>query len=155
MAATAVAAQIAIPLPGSPVPIVLSNLMAVLAGLLLGARDGAIAMVVYVLVGLAGVPVYAAGHSGAGVLVGPTGGYLVGFVIAAYLAGAVRQRSVWLAAAAAMAVIYFFGVPWLIWTTHLAWKHAVLLGALPFLPGDALKTIAAVAVARAIPTPRG
>ena len=155
VAATAVAAQVAIPLPGSPVPVVLSNLMAVLAGLLLGPRDGAVAMVVYVLVGLAGVPVFAAGHAGAGVLVGPTGGYLVGFIVAAFLAGAVRRRNVWLATAAGMAVIYVLGLPWLAWTAHLTWKRAILLGAVPFLPGDALKTIAAAAVARAVPTPRG
>ena len=81
-AVTMVSAQISLPLPFSPVPLVLSNMAAVIAGILLGPRDGVICMLVYLALGTAGLPVFAGFHGGLGVLVGPTGGYLIGFVLA-------------------------------------------------------------------------
>jgi biotin transport system substrate-specific component len=138
-----------VPLPFSPVPIVLSNLVAVLSGLILGPQGGAIAETVYVLVGAAGLPVYAGFHGGMGVLFGPTGGYLAGFVIAATVAGMLRGRP-WLAALTGLAVIYVPGLLWLSAVARLTLWKAFLLGLLPFVPGDALKAVAAVVVARAI-----
>jgi biotin transport system substrate-specific component len=148
-ALTAVGAQLMVPLPFSPVPIVLSNLVAVLSGLILGPQGGAIAETVYVLVGAAGLPVYAGFHGGMGVLFGPTGGYLVGFVIAATVAGMLRGRP-WLAALTGLAVIYVPGLLWLSAVARLTLWKAFLLGFLPFVPGDALKAVAAVVVARAM-----
>jgi biotin transport system substrate-specific component len=148
-ALAAVAAQVSIPVPGSPVPVVLSNLVAVLAGLVLGPRDGALAMTVYVLLGAAGLPVYAGGHGGPTALVGPTGGYLAGFVLAAWVAGALRRRTLWGAASGAMAVIYLPGLLWLHVVAHLGWAETLLAGAAPFVVGDALKVIGAVAISRA------
>ncbi|HLJ58318.1 MAG TPA: biotin transporter BioY [bacterium] len=152
-ALTAVGAQVETPLPFSPVPVVLSNFFAVLAGLTLGARLGAMSQVAYALAGVAGLPVFAGLRGGGAVLAGPTGGYLVGFVLAAAVAGALRgplpigsRRAAW-AAAAAAAVIYVPGVPWLAATTGMSAHRAFFVGVLPFLPGDALKTVAAAIVA--------
>jgi biotin transport system substrate-specific component len=147
-ALTAVAAQIQTPLPFSPVPIVLSNFFAVLAGLVLGPRLGAASQVVYILLGAMGAPVFAGAHGGPQVLAGPTGGYLVGFVPAAAAAGALRGASLtagraMLAAAVGAALIYVTGVPWLAETTGMALRRAVVVGVLPFLPGDTLKVVVA------------
>jgi len=152
-ALTAVGAQLEAPLPFSPVPIVLSNLLAILSGLVLGPRLGAMSQLVYVLVGIAGVPVFAGLHGGAAVLAGPTGGYLVGFVLAAAVAGALRgeppldPRRLLCAATAGAAAVYLPGLPWLAVTTGMGLRRALLVGALPFLPGDLLKVVAAAAVA--------
>ena len=86
-AVTAVAAQIAIPLPFSPVPFTLQVLAVILSGLLLGSRYGALAQAIYVLVGAVGVPVFAQFSGGLGVVLGPTGGYLLSYPLAAAIAG--------------------------------------------------------------------
>jgi biotin transport system substrate-specific component len=163
-ALTAVGAQIQAPLPFSPVPVVLSNFFALLAGLVLGARRGATSQVVYVLLGAAGAPVFAGLHGGPQVLVGPTGGYLIGFIIAAAVAGALRGSPVSagraiVAAAVGAALIYVTGVPWLVHVMGVPWPavttgaglHKVLVvGVLPFLPGDALKVVVAGLVTPAL-----
>src|SRR5215216_5325541 len=86
-AVTAVAAQITIPLPFSPVPFTLQVLAVILSGLLLGPRHGALAQAIYILVGAVGAPVFAGFSGGLGVILGPTGGYIVSYPIAAALAG--------------------------------------------------------------------
>src|SRR3712207_3531477 len=90
-AVTAVAAQIAGPLPFSPVPFTLQVLAVMLSGLLLGPRYGALAQAIYVLVGAVGVPVFAQFHGGLGVVLGPTGGYLLSYPLAAAIAGLAAQ----------------------------------------------------------------
>lgn len=150
---TAVSAQIALPLPFTPVPLTLQT-FAVLAGAAaLGAERAVIAQVSYIVLALAGLPILAGGASGATKVMGATGGYLVGFVIASYLVGkiaergaTVKVRSTVLAYAIGTAVIYTLGVLWLAQFTgnNLAW--AIANGVVPFLIGDAIKAIAAGAV---------
>lgn len=151
-AVTMVSAQISLPLPFSPVPLVLSNMAAVIAGILLGPRDGVICMLVYLALGTAGLPVFAGFHGGLGVLVGPTGGYLIGFVLGAWTAGmifraatrnesSIRWGAFW-AAVFGLIVIYFPGLFWLHYVLHLdPWK-TLILGFFPFVVGDALKSLA-------------
>jgi biotin transport system substrate-specific component len=152
----AVGAYIHIPL--GPVPIVLQNYFVLLAGLLLGARWGASAVAVYVLLGAIGLPVFHGGKAGIGHLLGPTGGYLAGFVAAAFVAGWIAERAGDRASgriAAVLAgtlVIYLFGVPWLKAVTLLSWNKALVAGMVPFLPGDALKATAAVLTVRTFKT---
>ncbi len=147
-ALTAVGAQIQTPLPFTPVPIVLSNFFAILAGLVLGPRLGTASQVVYVLLGAVGAPVFAGFHGGPQILIGPTGGYLVGFILAAAASGALAgprpgaARAI-AAAAVGAALIYVVGVPWLAVTTHISLRRAVKLGMLLFLPGDAFKVVMA------------
>src|SRR5215208_6670677 len=122
-AVTAVAAQIAIPLPFSPVPFTLQVLAVILSGLLLGPRYGALAQVVYVLLGAVGLPVFAQFSGGLGVVLGPTGGYLLSYPVAAAVAGlaagaarsAPRARALlssFLLGCVALAVIYAVGAGW-------------------------------------------
>ncbi len=163
-ALTAVGAQVQTPLPFSPVPVVLSNFFALLAGLVLGPRLGAATQVVYVLLGVVGAPVFAGMRAGPQVLVGPTGGYLVGFVLAAAAAGLLRGSRVGAgraiaAAAAGAALIYVTGVPWLVHVLGVPWSQAttgaglrkvLVVGVLPFLPGDAVKAVVAGLVTPAL-----
>ncbi|MGD8368621.1 MAG: biotin transporter BioY [Desulfobacterales bacterium] len=152
-ALTAAGAWIAIPV--GPVPVVLQNLFIYLAGLLLGSRWGLVSVAVYLLAGACGLPVFAGGMGGVGRIVGPTGGYLVGYLPAVFLIGLISDRwsrtlSDVLAMVAATAVIYAAGVAWLHTLTGLSWHQTLAVGMLPFLPGDAVKIAAAAAVAKAL-----
>jgi biotin transport system substrate-specific component len=147
----AVGAYIAIPI--GPVPIVLQNLFVLLAGLLLGPSWGLASVIVYLLLGLIGLPVFSGGGGGAAHFAGPTGGYLVGYVPAVAVVGALSGKGrsavadAWAAALGAL-VVYAVGVPWLALTAHLTPARAAAAGLMPFLPGDALKVAVAVAIAR-------
>lgn len=141
----ALSAQVAVKLPFSPVPVTGQTLAVLLAGALLGSRRGALAVLVYIGQGLLGLPVFAGGAVGWARLAGPTGGYLIGFVLAAYLVGLLAERG-WdrrpATTVGAMllgnTIIYACGLLWLSgFVGGLA--KAVPLGLTPFLPGDLLK----------------
>ncbi|MEY9878106.1 biotin transport system substrate-specific component [Streptacidiphilus sp. MAP12-33] len=139
---TGLAAQLSVPVPGSPVPVTGQTLAALLVGTALGARRGGASMALYLLAGLAGVPWLAGGASGMSVSIG----YAVGFVVAGALVGALARRGADrspLRTAAAMVlgnlVIYAVGVPWLAVAAHLNPAQAASAGLYPFLIGDALK----------------
>ena len=155
-AVTAAAAQIAIPIP--PVPFTLQVLAVILSGLLLGPRYGALAQAVYVLVGAVGVPVFAEFRGGLGVILGPTGGYLVSYPVAAAVAGlaagAARsgsgRRAWWtgfLWGCVGLAVIYVLGATWLSVVTDLPFAVALVQGVLRFVPFDLIKVSLAALVA--------
>lgn len=150
----AVGAYIAIPV--GPVPIVLQNLFVLLAGLLLGGRWGVISVAVYLLAGAVGLPVFAGGTGGIGKFVGPTGGYLVGFLAAVYIVGSISEkggsRVVFDVIGMIMgtAIIYVFGVSWLKVATGMSIAKACAVGMFPFLPGDCLKIAAAIPIARSL-----
>jgi biotin transport system substrate-specific component len=138
-AATALGAKIALPIPGTPVPFTFQPLFVLLAGAVLGARLGAASQLVYLAIGLAGAPVFAAG-GGAAYLLGPTGGYLMAYPLAAFLAGAFAHRS---SAALlgglllGLAAIYAGGVAWLAIVGTVS--AAVALGLVPFVLADLVK----------------
>jgi len=145
-------ARVVIPLPFSPVPVSGQTLGALLAGLLLGSRRGAASVISYVLLGISGVPVFALG-AGPAYLLGPTGGFLLGFIGAAFVAGAIAEQP-WgrnlagtlLALVAGSLVIYACGLAWLVKFTGPS--RVLRLGLYPFLPGDIIKLVIATAVAR-------
>ena len=150
----ALAARISVPLPFTPVPVTGQTLGVLLVGALYGPWRGALTVLAYLAEGAAGAPVFAAGRSGLPVLLGPTGGYLVGFVPAAALAGALAgaSRPAWLRLAGivlATLVVYAVGVPWLAISAAMPAAEAVAKGLLPFLIGDALKAAVAVGVSPA------
>jgi biotin transport system substrate-specific component len=150
--AVAIAAQIAVPFPGSPVPVTGQTLALLLVGFALGARRGAAALALYLAEGLAGLPVFAAGGAGMGALLGPTGGYLLAFPAAAFVAGALASaRSsaprVVLASLASHAVVFASGLAWL--ARFVPAGGLLAAGLLPFLPGEAIKIGAALAMLRA------
>jgi biotin transport system substrate-specific component len=146
-ALTGMAAQVAVPLPFTPVPLSLQTLTVLLAGAALGPVRGIAAMGLYLAVGAIGVPWFAEGNSGLGFV---TLGYVLGFIAAAGVVGALARRgsdrSV-VGAAAVMAlgnlVVYAFGVPYLAVAAGMDLPTAVTLGAVPFLLGDALKVVIA------------
>jgi biotin transport system substrate-specific component len=146
----ALSAQVALPLPFTPVPWTMQTLAVLLTGMLLGQRLGTLTLVAYLAEGLAGLPVFAPGVPGMARLLGPTGGYLIGFVVAAALVGALAQRGwdrkVWttvLAMVLGNAVIYACGVSWM--SVLLPASDALALGMVPFLAGDAVKIALAAA----------
>jgi biotin transport system substrate-specific component len=136
------------------VPITLQTLFLGLAGMLLGARLGALSQVVYLFLGILGLPVFAGGKAGLGVLFGPTGGYLIGFVAAAFVIGklaALKKRPgfAWfcLSLVAGAAVIYALGVLQLMLVARLSPVKALAVGVLPFILGDGIKILLAATVA--------
>lgn len=150
-ALTAVGAYIMIPLP--PVPITMQTLFVNLAGALLGGPLGALSQVVYILLGVIGLPVFAGGKAGAGVLLGPTGGYLIGFVVGSYVIGklvSIRQKPgfFWLVCAMSVgiALVYLLGIIQLSIMAKLNFSKAIAVGLLPPLPGDILKIIIAAII---------
>ena len=150
---TAVGAVVAVPLPFSPVPVTLQTLFVVLSGAMLGPVWGPLSQILYVGAGVSGMPVFAGGTAGAWVLAGPTGGYLVGFVIASWLSGLMtRPGASWtrllIGLLAAHAAIFLCGVSHLMLFAGRSAMLAVQLGFLPFVPGLALKTLAAAGALR-------
>lgn len=139
---TGLAAQIAVPVPGSPVPVTGQTLAVLLVGTALGTRRGIASMALYLLAGLAGMPWFASGTSGTGA----SFGYVIGFVVAAALVGALARRGADrspLRTAGTMVLgnlaIYAVGVTYLAASVHVSLAEAASLGLYPYLIGDALK----------------
>ncbi|TVR90986.1 MAG: biotin transporter BioY [Spirochaetaceae bacterium] len=165
-----VGAYLSFPLPGSPVPVVVQNFFVIAAGMLLGPRHGLAAVVVYLVLGAVGFPVFSGASGGVAHLVGPTGGYLLGYLPAVFVAGALLSKRVRAtgavdatgaaraaglgrtAAAAGLgfALVYLCGVPVLMLVTGLGLGPALAVGFLPFFPGDVLKAVAAVLLYRRV-----
>lgn len=135
------------------VPVTAQTLGVMLAGLILGPRDGALAVILFLAIVALGMPLLAGGRGGLGVFFGPTGGFLLGWIAGAFTAGVLMPRKApgfATACLAAMAggivVIYAFGIPWLAMVSGMSLAKAALVSAI-FLPGDILKALAAAFVA--------
>ncbi|MFF5087059.1 biotin transporter BioY [Streptomyces niveus] len=147
-ALTGIAAQIAVPVPGSPVPVTGQTFAALLVGTGLGARRGFLALAVYTLVGMAGMPWFSEGSSGPG---GASFGYVLGMLLAATVVGSLARRggdrSVPRTAGTMVLgslIIYAVGVPYLAVAANMSFSAAVAAGLTPFLLGDALKAALAM-----------
>ena len=141
--------------PVGPVPVSLQPLFVFLAGFVLGPRRGALAVALYVLAGAVGLPVFSGGGAGIGHLFGPTGGYLFGFVIAAFVCGLARTQGEavsWSAGlgfgGGALLLVYALGSLWLKVALSLTWTQTWAAGVVPFIPWDGLKVVAALFCAR-------
>ncbi len=152
--ATTLGAHVAVPVPWTVVPMTLQPMFVVLAGVILGPRLGAAAMASYLALGITGAPVFSAGHGGALWLLGPTGGYLVSYPAAAFVAGwvagsaqagAVRLLG---GLTAAYAVIYLGGVSQLMILTGQGVTDTLALAVTPFFLGDLVKIMIAFVIAR-------
>ncbi|MCQ4021413.1 MULTISPECIES: biotin transporter BioY [unclassified Ruminococcus] len=147
-ALTAVFSQIAIPI--GPVPINLAMFSVFVAGGLLGIRRAMISQLVYVLLGAVGVPVFAGFKGGFAAIAGPTGGYIIGYILAAGTIALIcrfwNKKIVALAVAmvVGLAVCYSFGTAWFVISTGSQLWYSLTICVFPFLPGDAAKIIAAV-----------
>jgi len=151
-ALTAVGAFIYIPL--YPVPLTLQTLFTLLAGMTLGSVMGASSQIIYVLLGVVGLPVFAGFKAGIGILFGPTGGFLLGFIISAYVIGriieTIKEKNIFYYLVAGLIgtiILYIVGITQLSLVTGKKKKKAITVGMLPFLPGDILKIIAASFIA--------
>jgi biotin transport system substrate-specific component len=147
----ALSAWIAVPLPFSPVPVTAQTFAVLLVGSALGARRGAASALAYLAEGTAGMPVFAGGAAGPHVLAGPTGGYLAGFVLGAFVCGALAERGFDRRPATTVASMIVGNiailVPGLLWLSRFTGSGRVLaLGLYPFIPGDFVKIALAAAV---------
>lgn len=153
----AICAHLSIPLFFTPVPLTLQTFAVLFLGLLLGPRWGFVALSLYLVEGAAGLPVFSPhGPGGVAQLLGPTGGYLLSYPLAAAVTGLLDRRSgfTWAALAAAMGSLIVFagGTAWLAFAMHLGIRASVSQAVLPFIPGDMLKVCAAAAAATAVRT---
>ena len=150
IAVTAVCSWISIPIPGTSVPINLATFAVILAGLMLGSRDGAIAMLVFLALGAIGVPVFHSFTGGMGIVFGPTGGFLIGFIFLAAIAGFFVEKfpaKIYMHVVGmiiGMAICYIFGTAWLAGQLGMSFVAALSIGVIPYLPGDTAKIIIAI-----------
>jgi biotin transport system substrate-specific component len=154
----AVAAQVRVPLPFTPVPVTLQDLAVLTVAGLLGPAAGVAALVTYLGMGLAGLPVFAGGGSTLAWLLGPTGGYLLAFPVAAFVMGTVSSRPGFaralLGAALGMAIVHIGGVAQLAILSGGDLAGAFRLGSLPFLPVSAIKVGLAAGLVTALASKR-
>ena len=151
-AVTCVLGPLSIPLPFSPVPISLTNFAIFLAIFVLGMKSGTISFIIYLLLGAVGVPVFSSFRGGLQVLAGPTAGYLIGFIFLALIMGFALDHfdrklvPTIIGMIIGMAVCYAFGTVWLAKLLSLSFKEGLMMGVIPYLPGDAAKIIIAAIV---------
>jgi biotin transport system substrate-specific component len=153
-AITAVLSQIVIPI--GPVPINFATFAVFCAGALLGSKAGALSLVTWAVLGAVGAPVFSMFRGGVGALVGPTGGYIVGYIPAAFVIGLLLERfnkrnktSVYPAAMLAGMLVYFaLGTAWFVFSTNTGLWDALAICVFPFLPGEFLKILAATALVK-------
>lgn len=136
-------------------PITAQTIFVLLAGLILGIRNATVAVILWMLMGFLGLPVFAGASSGLAVLLGPTGGFMLGFIPMVALAGGVRLISLprvhtslkptlfFLLLLPASLSVYLLGVPWLMWRMNFTLHQALMVGVVPFILGDLIKTFVA------------
>ncbi|MGP1576452.1 MAG: biotin transporter BioY [Treponema sp.] len=148
---------IAVPL--GPIPLVLQNALAILAGLVLGPVYGSCAVLIFLLLGALGLPVFSGGRGGIAVFAGPTGGFLAGYCVGAAAAGLimllfyrqnyramVRYAIIAAAAFTGFISIYVLGLPWFKYTLGLTWAHTFAKGCIPFILPDSIKAVITVPI---------
>jgi biotin transport system substrate-specific component len=150
VALTAVCAQISFHLPGNPVPVTGQTFAVLLSGAALGANRGASAMLLYVLLGTVGLPVFADGNHGVDIVTGASGGYLIGFLAAGWVVGKLAEARFDRTPVKALplflvgsAIVYGIGVPWLAVSADQSLGWALSNGFVDFIPGDLVKAAAA------------
>ena len=151
---------ISIAIPVSPVPISLASMAVYLAVTVLGMKLGTLSCLIYLLLGLVGIPVFAGGSAGAAKLFGPTGGYLIGYLFPALIAGAFvgrfaenKWKNIAFAALGMILgtiVLYALGTAWLAYSAGMDFQAALWAGVIPFIPGDLVKMVIAVLLGSAV-----
>ncbi len=151
---------ISIAIPVSPVPISLASMAVYLAVTVLGMKLGTLSCLIYLLLGLVGIPVFAGGSAGAAKLFGPTGGYLIGYLFLALIAGAFvgrfaenKWKNIAFAALGMILgtiVLYALGTAWLAYSAGMDFQAALWAGVIPFIPGDLVKMVIAVLLGSAV-----
>lgn len=143
---TVLGSFVRIPLPFTPVPITLQTFFVLLSGLILGARLGSLTQTIYLVLGICGLPIFASGFSGISYLFGPTGGYVLGFVIVSFMVGRLTRLTnpsllnITAVTILGSLLILISGSAWLIVGFHFSPYQAFFAGVVPFLTGDILKS---------------
>ncbi|MBQ8591484.1 MAG: biotin transporter BioY [Lachnospiraceae bacterium] len=138
---------VVIMLPFTPIPISLATLVLYLSAFVLGYRLATISCLIYLLLGLVGLPVFSGFAGGAGKLFGPTGGYLIGYLLVVYVSGYFIEKfyKMWyfhlIGMALATAILYLFGTVWLACCADMTFAEAFMAGVIPFIPGDIVKIV--------------
>lgn len=151
-AITCIFAPLSVPIPVSPVPISLTNLVLLISIYILGWKYATFSFLIYLLLGAAGLPVFSGFSGGLGKLAGPTGGYLIGFIFMAIIAGLFvnyfpnNRILIVIGMILATAVTYAFGTAWLAFQLDQTFIAALSIGVIPYLPGDTIKIIIAIIV---------
>ena len=155
-ALTAACAFISIPVPGTPIPIVLQNLMVVLSGMLLGPLLGTVSTVVFILAGLLGIPVFSGGTGGFAKLMSPTGGFIIGYAISSLVSGLILGKPkldgkkhvvrTILTALFGFAVMYIPGVLHFMNSMEKTLSETMILCVIPYLPGDLIKMVLCILI---------
>ncbi len=149
-----VSSYINIPLPFSAVPITAQLLVVFMIALLLRPKCAMVAMLVWFLLGLIGLPVFSGGNGGIGALAGPTGGYALGYLVACWLVSVVcaqatkEYQKVLAMILIGLPIVYLLGALWLKVVTGMPWTAVVLTGVVTFVPGDVAKAVAAIFIVR-------
>lgn len=147
-----VMAPFSIPIPISPVPVSLTNLALYFAIYILGWKRASICCILYLFIGMAGVPVFSNFSGGPGKLFGPTGGYLIGFLFMVIAAGYLVDKwnkNIWICVLGLVigtGICYIFGTIWLAYQQHMTFEAALLAGVIPFLPADLVKIVIAAII---------
>ncbi len=149
-AVTCILGPLSLAIPISPVPISFTNLAVYFTIYVLGTKNGTISYLIYLLLGLVGLPVFSGFSGGAGKLFGPTGGYLIGFIFMAVICGIFVEK--WpaklylhfIGMILGTAVCYLFGTIWLAFQANMDFSAALAAGVIPFIPGDLVKIIIAL-----------
>lgn len=158
-ALTCVLGPISITVPVSPVPIALANFIILLSVSVLGWKLGTISCALYILLGLCGLPVFAGYTAGAAKLFGPTGGYIIGYIFMALIAGLITEkfkgnRAIhFFGMVAGTIVLYIFGTAWLAFQAGMGFYAALLAGVIPFILGDLVKIIIVMLIGPAVKKP--
>lgn len=155
-ALTAVFSQIALPI--GPVPINLATFVVFCAAALLGSKLGVLSLIIWVALGVAGVPVFSMFRSGLGALVGPTGGYIIGYIPAAFITGLLiekfnKSNKIHLYIVSMLVgslVCYIMGTAWFMYSLGRGLWDSLMICVIPFLPGDIIKVITAAMIAKRI-----
>lgn len=154
---TAIGAFISIPI--GEVPISMQSLFVILSGLILGSKLAALSQILYIILGLIGVPIFAGFTGGLHSIMKPSFGFLIGFVFAAYIVGKIRDKNkdnknIWIASFVGTIIVYLFGLPYMYYVLNivmlkgLSFATVLKIGCIIFLPGDILKAIVSSVVAR-------
>jgi len=151
-AITCILGPLSIAIPISPVPISFTNLAIYFTVMILGWKKGTVSYFIYLLIGLTGIPVFSSFTSGPARLLGPTGGYLIGFIFLAIISGLFIEKfngkilMYVIGMVIGTLVTYAFGTIWLAYQAHMSFTAALMAGVIPYLPGDAVKILIAVLV---------
>jgi biotin transport system substrate-specific component len=149
-AVTCILGPLSIPMPFSVVPISFTNLAIYFTVFLLGWKKGTISYLIYLLIGVVGVPVFSGFSGGIGKIAGPTGGYLAGFLLLAIISGLFIEKfrgKIYMYALGmvlGLAVTYLLGTTWLAYQLGLTFKEGLFMGVIPYIPGDIVKIAAAL-----------